>query len=153
MNATKHRDREFAYGAGHVNPVKAVDPGLVYEVTKKDYMALLCSMNNTYFIKCPKHSKGSPKDFNYPSMAIQVEKDKPFKIDFPRTVRNVGLPNSTYKSEITSTSQARASVKPGILSFSSLDEKQSFVVTVVGEGLPAKSMTSTSLIWSMASTM
>ncbi|PKI68380.1 hypothetical protein CRG98_011288, partial [Punica granatum] len=36
--------REFSYGSGQINPLKAVDPGLVYETTKADYVNLLCSL-------------------------------------------------------------------------------------------------------------
>ena len=61
MNATKHsdgeyEDGEFAFGAGHVNPVKAIDPGLVYEASKDDYMKMFY----------PKEINDSPKDLNYP---------------------------------------------------------------------------------------
>ncbi|KAL5794399.1 hypothetical protein ACOSP7_002993 [Xanthoceras sorbifolium] len=109
---------------------------------------MLCSMNNTHFGPCPPGTAVSPKDLNYPSMAIQATEDKPFKIEFSRTVRNVGLSNSTYKMEILASSQVKVNVEPSILSFKSLDEKQSFVVTVDGQGLPVRSMASTSLVWS-----
>jgi hypothetical protein len=34
----------FATGAGHVNPDKAVDPGLVYDIAPADYIGFLCGM-------------------------------------------------------------------------------------------------------------
>ncbi|KAK7826148.1 subtilisin-like protease sbt4.3 [Quercus suber] len=44
MNATKILAAEFAYGSGQINPTKAVDPGLVYDASKEDYINLLCSL-------------------------------------------------------------------------------------------------------------
>ncbi|KAF8677868.1 hypothetical protein HU200_046411 [Digitaria exilis] len=32
----------FKYGAGQLNPVKANDPGLVYDASESDYIAILC---------------------------------------------------------------------------------------------------------------
>lgn len=76
LNPTTNPDGVLAYGSGHVDPIKATDPGLVYEALKDDYITMLCSMgygehklrlisrdNST----CPKNSKGFPKDLNYPS--------------------------------------------------------------------------------------
>ena len=44
MNSSKNKDAEFAFGSGHINPVKAVNPGLVYETLEQDYIIMLCSM-------------------------------------------------------------------------------------------------------------
>ena len=44
MNATKILAAEFAYGSGQINPTEAVDPGLVYDASKEDYINLLCSL-------------------------------------------------------------------------------------------------------------
>ncbi|VVB04589.1 unnamed protein product [Arabis nemorensis] len=38
---------EFAYGAGHVDPITAIHPGLVYEANKHDHIAFLCGLNYT----------------------------------------------------------------------------------------------------------
>ncbi|RHN73668.1 putative cucumisin [Medicago truncatula] len=34
---------EFAYGSGNINPKQAIHPGLVYDITKQDYMQMLCN--------------------------------------------------------------------------------------------------------------
>ena len=38
----------FSYGSGHVNPVDALDPGLVYDTTLADYTNFLCSLKLTH---------------------------------------------------------------------------------------------------------
>jgi hypothetical protein len=158
MNDTKSPDNEFAYGSGHIDPIKAVNPGLVYEALTGDYIKMLCGIgvdpkklklisgdNST----CPKKSDNvSPKNLNYPSMAAVVSPMKPFTIRFHRTVKNVGFAKSTYKAKIFPNSKLIIKVVPEVLSFESLNEKKSFVVSVTGRGLPAMSIESASLVWS-----
>ncbi|KAK9158935.1 hypothetical protein Scep_005509 [Stephania cephalantha] len=44
MNASRNSNAEFAYGAGFINPVKAINPGLAYSASEDDYIKLLCSI-------------------------------------------------------------------------------------------------------------
>ncbi|KAF8397396.1 hypothetical protein HHK36_016309 [Tetracentron sinense] len=157
MNASKTLEGEFAYGAGHIDPVKALNPGLVYESLKADYINFLCSMGyDTEKVRsisgdkssCPKDVKGTPMDLNYPSMAAHVDGSKAFTVKFSRTVTNVGIANSTYKATVTSDPEIKVNVVPSVLTFKSLNEKQSFVVTVVGRGLGDIFRVSASLVWS-----
>ncbi|KAH0926970.1 hypothetical protein HID58_019226 [Brassica napus] len=98
---------EFAYGAGHVDPIKAVNPGLVYEVDKSDHINFLCGMN--YILKMLQLISGEavtctgktlPKNLNYPSMTARVAAGKQFQVNFSRTLRNLGM-RSTYKAEVS----------------------------------------------------
>ncbi|KAK9734759.1 hypothetical protein RND81_04G161400 [Saponaria officinalis] len=147
---------EFAYGSGHLNPVKAVNPGLVYEATKDDYITFLCKLGDddigtftgNQTTQCPKESDQTPKDVNYPSMSTRVTPKNPINVTFTRIVTNVGVANSTYTSKVTSDSKIKVTVEPSTLSFTSLKETKSFNVTVVGSGLPKQSMATASLIWS-----
>ncbi|XP_004296128.1 PREDICTED: subtilisin-like protease-like [Fragaria vesca subsp. vesca] len=41
LDSTKEPATPFAYGAGHVNPNRAADPGLVYDLTTNDYLNFL----------------------------------------------------------------------------------------------------------------
>ncbi|XP_044482079.1 subtilisin-like protease SBT4.3 [Mangifera indica] len=158
MNDSITSQAEFAYGSGFVNPINALDPGLVYEAFEEDYIRMLCSIgysseklrrvtgdNNT----CPEASEeASPKDLNYPSMASKVSAGKSFTTNFHRTVTNVGLPNSTYKVHVFSNSGVTIKVVPEVLSFKRLNEKKSFNVTVSGKGVPVNTILSASIVWS-----
>ena len=50
---------EFAFGAARINPMKAMELGLVYEALKEDYIKLLCCINISFFGTCRKGVKGS----------------------------------------------------------------------------------------------
>ncbi|XP_021833692.1 subtilisin-like protease SBT4.3 isoform X2 [Prunus avium] len=148
---------EFAYGSGHINPVKAIDPGLVYEASKEDYVKLLCMKYEESMVRlisgdnssCPTGSeKGSLVDLNYPSMGAKVAAVEPFTVKFHRTVKNVGLANSTYKAIMSPNAKVDIKVVPEVISFASLNEEKTFAVTVAGSGLPYESRVSASLAWS-----
>ncbi|CAN7121991.1 unnamed protein product [Brassica rapa subsp. narinosa] len=160
MNAsdTGVASTEFAYGAGHVDPIAALNPGLVYELDKADHITFLCGLN--YTSKTLKLITGEavtctgntlPRNLNYPSMSAKVsEPNSSFTVTFNRTVTNLGTPNSTYKSQIVLNHGTKLSVKvsPDVLFMKSVNEKQSFTVTVSGDNIDPKLPSSASLIWS-----
>ena len=150
---------EFAYGSGNVNPQQAVHPGLVYDIGKQDYVQMLC--NYGYDAKKIKQISGDNsschgiserslvKDINYPAMVIPVRSyHKRFNVNIHRTVTNVGFPNSTYKATlIHNDPKIKINVKPKLLTFKSLREKKSFVVTVIGGAKLNQTVFSSSLVW------
>ncbi|XP_020874639.1 subtilisin-like protease SBT4.12 isoform X1 [Arabidopsis lyrata subsp. lyrata] len=135
---------EFAYGSGHVNPIAALNPGLVYELDKADHIAFLCGMNYTSktlriisgdTVKCSKKNKILPRNLNYPSMSAKLSgTDSTFTVTFNRTLTNLGTPNSTYKSKVVAGHGSKLGIKvtPSVLYFKTMNEKQSFRVTVTG---------------------
>ncbi|CAL5195213.1 unnamed protein product [Lathyrus oleraceus] len=149
---------EFSYGSGNANPPLAVNPGLIYNITKDDYVQMLC--NYGYDDEKIKQISGENsrcrgtsnpslvKDLNYPALVINVVPQKQFNIKFPRTVTNVGSPTATYKAIVTPIPNVKITVAPSLLSFKSLNEKQSFVVTVVGSVGSSQTEFSSSLVWS-----
>ncbi|GAU37173.1 hypothetical protein TSUD_391620 [Trifolium subterraneum] len=82
------------------------------------------------------------------AVVIPVESHKHFNVEIPRTVTNVGSPNSSYRATIIPIQNIKISVKPKVLSFKSLNEKHSFVVTVVGVVKSNQTVFSSSLVWS-----
>ncbi|KAK6139307.1 hypothetical protein DH2020_026949 [Rehmannia glutinosa] len=161
MDPTNDSLAEFSYGAGHIDPVKAVDPGLVYETLLEDYIEMLCSLgyDNATLRKmfgvnatCPVGVQTTPKDLNYPSMtsrvmATQGSKSITFSEKFTRTVTNVGVGNSTYKATTSKSPDYNIAVKPDILTFGAVNEKKSFDVIISGK-IDYGEMVSASLEWS-----
>ncbi|KAF1898213.1 hypothetical protein Lal_00032979 [Lupinus albus] len=158
MKSSNDEIGEYAYGSGHVNPIPAIDPGLVYDISLEDYIQMLCNLgydNRKVKLISGKDNACSDapnrslvKNLNYPALAIDVEPMTSFTIKFSRTVTNVGLKNSTYKATLLPNPRIKVLVEPEILSFKSLHEKQSFVVTVIGDKLPKASVLTSSLLWS-----
>ncbi|XVF73315.1 hypothetical protein PTKIN_Ptkin12aG0191700 [Pterospermum kingtungense] len=59
----------FAFGSGHVDPERASNPGLIYDITPEDYVYYLCSLkyNDSQIalfadnFTCPKHATWRPE--------------------------------------------------------------------------------------------
>ncbi|GKC38144.1 peptidase S8/S53 domain-containing protein [Tanacetum coccineum] len=134
-------DAEFAYGAGYLNPLKAVRPGLVYDAGEIDYVSFLCqedystehiiSISGDNTSNCSQLMEQT-KDLNYPTFVIPALRKQPISESFNRTVTNVGSATSTYRAMIT---QPRVSglqivVEPDVLQFKEKGQKLSFKLTV-----------------------
>ncbi|XP_048127768.1 subtilisin-like protease 4 [Rhodamnia argentea] len=122
----------FAIGAGHVDPVKAVDPGLIYDIQPDDYIPYLCGLGYTdkqvatIVHKSVKCSSSIPEgELNYPSFSVTLGPPQ----TFTRTVTNVGTGNSSYVVMVAPPQGVRISVEPAKLKFSKLNQKATYLVT------------------------
>ncbi|KAK2660162.1 hypothetical protein Ddye_006695 [Dipteronia dyeriana] len=163
--ATGHASTPFDYGAGHVNPVAALDPGLVYDATIEDYLGFLCALNySTSQIKlatnrdftCVSSKVYSLGNFNYPSFAVPLETASSSKggagvtstVKYTRTLTNVGT-SATYKVSMSSeTPSVKMLVEPESLSFSEQYEKKSYTVTFTASSEPSGTTSFARLQWS-----
>ncbi|XP_075521124.1 subtilisin-like protease SBT3.18, partial [Primulina tabacum] len=134
---TKSAD-PFDIGAGHINPVKALDPGLIYDMTAKDYIVFLCNINYTeeqirslvMTNTCPRcPSKYQPNwNINYPSITVLNLKQE---TTIKRTVRNVGHKKTAiYFVSIVNPNGVEVTVWPEILIFSVFREEITYLVTL-----------------------
>lgn len=132
----------FAYGAGHVNPVQALDPGLVYDLSVQDYVDFLCGLNYTgdslaTFTKgqyqCSKAAVSlDAGNLNYPALSFVYTQDgtsTKYVSSVTRTVTNKGLPISVYTVTATAPPGVTMVVEPTTLSFTRINERQSYKVT------------------------
>ncbi|XP_059457644.1 cucumisin-like isoform X3 [Corylus avellana] len=155
MSAKKNSDAEYAYGAGNINPLKAINPGLIYDIGALDYIKFLCGEGyNTKLLhlvtgdnsSCSRTTEGIVFDLNYPTFSILLSSSKSFSQVYHRTVTNVGSPTSTYKAIVVSSQVGlRIKVNPSVLAFKSLGQKLSFALTI--EGTTNKDIVSSSLVW------
>ncbi|XP_052203031.1 subtilisin-like protease SBT5.6 isoform X2 [Diospyros lotus] len=121
----------FHFGAGHFQPAKAAQPGLIYDANYHDYLLSLCgngannSLDPTF--NCPENFP-SASNLNYPSLSISSLIGT---ITVKRTVTNVGSSNpTTYNSTIQSPKGYIVEISPTTLSFSHLNEKNNFTITI-----------------------
>ncbi|OIS99533.1 PREDICTED: subtilisin-like protease SBT1.2 [Nicotiana attenuata] len=146
----------FATGAGHVNPSKANDPGLIYDIEPADYVAYLCGLNYTdrqvgiflqRKVKCSEITSILEGQLNYPSFSIQVRSNSTAQT-YSRNVTNVGQANSTYNIEIDSPPGVDVKVEPTTLVFSEVNQKLSYQVTFTPLATrPSTSFNQGSLTW------
>lgn len=147
--ATGKPSTPFDHGAGHVDPVSARDPGLVYDLTVDDYLGFLCALNYTEAqitslarrrFTCDASKKYSVTDLNYPSFVVNIDTRQSSGssvVKHTRTLTNVGSPG-TYKVSIVSDDPGvRISVEPAVLTFSQVNEKKSYTVTFTASSKPS----------------
>ncbi|KAL3522601.1 hypothetical protein ACH5RR_015435, partial [Cinchona calisaya] len=118
----------FRYGAGHFQPSKAIDPGLVYDANFTDYLLFLCNsgIDNVYKFKCPNEFP-SPSNLNYPSVAVSRFQDSTI---VERTVKNVGDVPSVYYVSIKPPVGYSVEIFPTTLVFRNVGQARSFRITI-----------------------
>nr|XP_010919951.1 subtilisin-like protease SBT1.5 [Elaeis guineensis] len=132
----------FAMGSGHVDPVAANDPGLIYDIRPHDYIRYLCGSGFTDrqvtaivrgAVNCSQVRAISAEQLNYPSIAVYLSLNSTTKT-IKRTVTNVGDANTVYRVQFEEPEGVRVDVSPNTLRFSQVDEKKSYNVTLTPMG-------------------
>ncbi|KAL5990277.1 hypothetical protein ACLOJK_011174 [Asimina triloba] len=123
----------FALGAGHVNPTRAIDPGLVYDIEPGEYITHLCTLGYTKAeiftithstVDCQDAlSKSRGFSLNYPSLSVIFKHGKTRKM-ITRRLTNVGPPNSTYSVQIVAPQGVKMRIRPVNLTFNHLYESK-----------------------------
>ncbi|XWS49011.1 hypothetical protein CRYUN_Cryun13aG0126900 [Craigia yunnanensis] len=126
----------LATGAGHVNPSKANDPGLIYDIQPDDYIPYLCGLNYTdeevgtivqRTVDCSSESIIVEAELNYPSFSIILPESG--SQTYTRTVINVGPASSSYTYEVVAPAGVDVSVKPSQIVFTAVSQKATYSVT------------------------
>ncbi|GMY22783.1 subtilisin-like protease SBT3, partial [Fagus crenata] len=128
------------FGAGHINPNKAMDPGLIYDMGFQDYIEFLCNLGYTkkqmsVLIRRTQWSCSHKfiHDLNYPSFTAVLTNETryPVAMNFSRVVTNVGNEKAVYRAHLENIPTGmRISVKPKILTFTRKYQNRSFVVSI-----------------------
>ncbi|OAY35046.1 subtilisin-like protease SBT5.3 [Manihot esculenta] len=154
LNATHSKATPLNYGSGHVRPNRAMDPGLVYDLSVNDHLNFLCAMgyNATQILSFSETPYSCPSkpinlvNFNYPSIAIP---DFNGSVTVTRRVKNVGSGPSSYTARVRKPSGFAISVEPKVLKFDKVGEEKSFSVTFKSKKSSArKDFVFGELIWS-----
>lgn len=134
--STRKEANPFDIGGGHVNPNKAMNPGLVYDITVEDYIQFLCFMghNDASISRLTKSKINCLKnnhlalDLNLPSITIPNLHNNE-TVTVTRKVTNVGQINSAYKALMEAPYGVNMTVEPEVLSFNMTIKILSFRVT------------------------
>lgn len=142
----------FDIGAGHVDPLKAMAPGLVYDMKTSDYVVFLCNIGYTrqqidamLLIPCSSCScshRAAAEDpaaisnMNYPSITVSNLRDS--KITIKRTLRNVdsnAMHNKKYYAlyfiqSLVEPHGVKVWITPRILVFTWFNQEITYYVTL-----------------------
>ncbi|KAF8722091.1 hypothetical protein HU200_022726 [Digitaria exilis] len=164
----------FDYGAGHVDPARAVDPGLVYDLGPRDYVDFLCALKYTPAMiaavarrgkdmACAENETYSVGRLNYPSFAVAFStasgegggaSSAATTVTHTRTLTNVGGAGKYRVSTATVASGGAAAegvdvkVEPEELAFTSAGEKKSYTVRFTSRSQPSGTSGFGRLVWS-----
>ncbi|CDP03800.1 unnamed protein product [Coffea canephora] len=127
----------FATGAGHVNPIRAINPGLVYEIQPMEYVIHLCSLGYTRSeVFSITHRNVSCHDIvqknrgfslNYPTISVMFGPRMTGKM-IKRKLTNVGNPNTVFSVDVMPPDGVKVRVKPRQLTFTHTNQTMSYRV-------------------------
>ncbi|XP_074361360.1 subtilisin-like protease SBT5.4 [Apium graveolens] len=155
----------FSYGAGEIRPNRAIDPGLVYDLSINHYLDFLCGSGyNSTMMKTFSEDKDyeCPKggfnllNFNYPSISIPGKHliNSSCMVTVTRTLKNVGKPG-TYAARVRQPSGYSVAAEPSVLTFQHMGEEKHFKLNFKAKSCNLNSIyesegvyTSGVLIWS-----
>ncbi|GJM90847.1 hypothetical protein PR202_ga07167 [Eleusine coracana subsp. coracana] len=134
----------FDIGGGHIDPDRAADPGLVYDIDPSEY---------TKFFTCTLRPRDDCQSFmgklyqlNLPSISIPDLKNS---VTVSRTVTNVGPAEATYRVTVEAPAGVDVSVEPEELAFTMYSSKNAtFKVTFTARQMVQGVYTFGSLAWS-----
>ncbi|XP_059458023.1 subtilisin-like protease SBT4.14 [Corylus avellana] len=159
MSRRVNTEGEFAYGAGQVNPTRAVSPGLIYDMGEMLYTQFLCHegynssslavLVGSKSIDCSKFLPGiGYDDLNYPTMHLSLKSKLQITTGvFQRVVTNVGAAPSVYNATIRAPRGVDITVKPMSLVFTRVNQKLCYRVVVRAKAMASMQMVSGSLVW------
>ncbi|XP_019189126.1 PREDICTED: subtilisin-like protease SBT1.7 [Ipomoea nil] len=148
LNGTKILDERlvpadvFATGGGHVNPSRASDPGLIYDLQSDDYIPYLCGLNYTdqeiqqivqRKVECSQVTSIPEAQLNYPSFAIWLGKTS---LTYSRTVTNVGEANSMYTVKVSPFLGVDVGVTPDTLVFTEVNQQLTYNISFSPSSTP-----------------
>lgn len=127
----------FALGAGHVNPERAMNPGLIYDIKPEDHVTHLCTLGYSKSdvfsithrnVSCHEIlQKNRGFSLNYPSFSV-IFRNGDTRKTVIRRVTNVGKPNSIYSVEMKAPEGVDMRVRPRRLVFKRANQTLSYRV-------------------------
>ncbi|OEL26455.1 Subtilisin-like protease SBT3.5, partial [Dichanthelium oligosanthes] len=113
----------FDYGGGNINPNRAADPGLIYDIDPNDY---------NYFFGCNIKTSVSCNTTSVPGYLLNLPSisvpDLRYPVTISRTVTNVGEVDAFYRVAIESPAGVKIEVEPSVLVFNSANKVHTFQV-------------------------
>uniref|UniRef100_A0A2N9ITZ6 Subtilisin-like protease fibronectin type-III domain-containing protein n=1 Tax=Fagus sylvatica TaxID=28930 RepID=A0A2N9ITZ6_FAGSY len=143
----------FDYGSGHINPIGALNPGLIYDFNSHDIINFLCSTGASpaqlknltgELVHCQNPPTPS-YNFNYPSIGVANMNGS---LSLYRTVTYYGKDPTVYVASIDYPTGVKVEVTPAKLKFTKIREKISFRVDFIPFKNSNGSFVFGSLTWS-----
>ena len=143
----------FNHGSGHINPVAAVNPGLIYNFDSHEIINFLCSTgasplqlkNLTGDLVYCQNPPIPSYNFNYPSIGVSSLNGS---LSLYRTVTYYGSGPTVYVAYVDSPTGVNVAVYPTKLKFTNTWEKKTFRVDLTPTKSSNGSFVFGALTWS-----
>lgn len=144
--ATGKESTPFVHGSGHVDPNRALNPGLVYDIEMNNYVDFLCAIGydskriavfvkNPATVDCTAKKLPSPGDLNYPSFSVVFDSENGV-VTYKRSVKSVcENVDAVYEVKVNAPLGVEVSVSPSKLAFSSENSVLSYEITFSSVGI------------------